>query len=70
MMNRIRVLPRNTIIIEDSIPGLRSALSSGAHVIAMTGSVTIDELNIAHRIVSHHDEITVKFIEDLLHEKL
>ena len=70
MMNRIDVQPNNTVIIEDSISGLRSALASGAHVIAKTGSVPREKLNIAHTIVDHHDEITIKFIEELLLEEI
>jgi HAD superfamily hydrolase (TIGR01509 family) len=66
MMSRIDVRPKNTVIIEDSIPGLRSALASGGHVIALKGSVPLEKLQIAHRIVTHLDEITLKFINDLL----
>ncbi len=68
MMNRIGVDPENTIIIEDSLQGLRSALSSGGHVIAKSGSIPRKELEIAHRIVDHLDEITLDFIDDLLLE--
>ena len=65
MMRRIDVNPENTIIIEDSILGLTSALGSGAHVIARNGSVPREKLEIAHKIVDHLDEITQEFIEDL-----
>ena len=70
MMNRIDVGPENTIIIEDSILGLRSALASGSHVIALKGSVPTEYLKIAHKIVDHLDEITMKFLEDLLLEPM
>ena len=66
MMKKIGVNPENTVIIEDSIIGLNSALASGAHVIALSGSVPQSKLLIAHRIVNHLDEITLKYIEDLL----
>ena len=66
MMARINVNPQNTVIIEDSILGLRSALASGAHVIAKSGSVPRDKLQIAHRIVDHLNHISIEFIEDLL----
>ena len=68
MMRRIGVKPENTVIIEDSITGIRSALASGGHVIARKGSVPNENLEIAHRLVSHLDEITIKFIEELLLE--
>ena len=70
MMDRIDVNPKNTVIIEDSILGVRSALASGAHVIARNGSVPRIKLEIAHRIVDHLNEITLDFIEDLLLEQI
>ena len=70
MMDRIGVDPENTVIIEDSLPGLRSALGSGAHVIAMAGSVPIEKLNIAHFIVDHLDAVTLQLLEDLLQEPI
>ena len=66
MMNYFNVFPENTIIIEDSIQGIKAALSSGAHVIAIKGSVPDKKLKIAHRIVSHLDEITKDYISELL----
>lgn len=70
MMDRINVNPQNTAIIEDSILGLRSALASGAHVIALSGSAPRQKLNIAHIIVDNLSEITVQVIEDLLLEPI
>jgi len=66
MMKKLGVKPINTVIIEDSIHGIRAALASGAKVIGKTGSVSVSELSIAHRIVTHLDEITHNMIEDLL----
>ena len=70
MMTRLNVKPENTVIIEDSLHGLRSALSAGCHVIAKRGSVTEEKLATAHRIVSNLKEITLEFIEELLQEKI
>ena len=70
MMKKLDVLPINSVIIEDSIHGLRSGLASGAHVIAMAGSVSNKDLSIAHHIVSHLDEITNDLLEELLQKKL
>ena len=70
MMKKLTVLPINSIIIEDSLHGLRSGLSSGAHVIAKTGSVPDKDLSIAHRIVTHLDEITNDMLEELLQQRL
>jgi len=66
MLTRINVEPENTVIIEDSILGLRSAVASGSHVVALKGSVLPENLVIAHKIVDHLDEITMMFLEDLL----
>ena len=66
MMSRIDVRPENTVIIEDSILGLRSAVASNSHVIALKGSAPTKNLAIAHKIIAHLDEITMKFLEDLL----
>lgn len=66
MMNQLNVLPQNSVIIEDSIHGIRSGLASGAHVIAKTGSIPERELSIADRIITHLDEVTNDMIEQLL----
>ncbi len=70
MMKKLNVLPTNSVIIEDSLHGLQAGLSSGAHVIAKTGSVPKKDLIIAHKIVSHLHEITDKLIGELLQEPL
>ena len=70
MMKCLNVEPKNTVIIEDSLNGIRAGLDSGAHVIAKTGSVDKKDLGIAHRIVSHLDYITNNMIEELLQEKI
>ena len=70
MMTRLNVKPENTVIIEDSFHGLRSALSAGCHVIAKRGSVPEKKLAIAHQIVTRLDEITLKMIEELLQEEI
>ena len=70
MMKKLNVLPLNSVIIEDSLHGLRAGLAAGAHVIAKTGSVPNKDLSIAHRIVTHLDEITNDMLEELLHERI
>ena len=69
MMSRLGVEPANTVIIEDSLYGVQSGLASGAFVIAKTGSVPDSQLTIAHRIISHLNEITHFMIEELLQDK-
>ena len=70
MIEKLNVLPENVIIIEDSLYGLRSALSSGAHVIAKRGSVPDNDLSIAHRIITNLDEITSEMLENMLQEQV
>ena len=69
MMSRLGVEPENTVVIEDSLHGVQSGLASGAFVIAKTGSVPDSQLTIAHRIISHLNEITHFMIEELLQDK-
>ena len=69
MMTQLGVEPENTVIIEDSLHGVQSGLASGAFVIAKTGSVPDSQLTIAHRIISHLNEITHFMIEELLQDK-
>ena len=66
MMEKLSVKPENVVVIEDSLHGIQAALASGAAVIAKTGSVPESNLSIAHRIITHLDEITHNMIEDLL----
>ncbi len=62
MMERLDVSAEECIVIEDSLHGIHSGLSSGAYVIALTGSVPVPDLAPAHRIVEHLDEITAELI--------
>ena len=70
MMDCLDIQPANSVIIEDSLFGIQSGLSSGGHVIAINDSVSKEELYIAHRIVNHLDEITIDMIEELLLENI
>jgi HAD superfamily hydrolase (TIGR01509 family) len=65
MMRRLVVTPTESVIIEDSISGLQSALASGAWTIAITGSVPIEDMPGAHRTIDSLTEISVPFLEQL-----
>ena len=69
MMEKLNSKPQNTIIIEDSLTGLQSAIGSNAHVIAKTGSVPTSKLADFNYIINHLDEITIDFLEDILKNK-
>ena len=53
----LAVKPKNTIVIEDSINGLRSARSAGTVTIALKGSATPIEISDADYMASNYGEI-------------
>jgi HAD superfamily hydrolase (TIGR01509 family) len=65
-MEMLNVLPQNTIVIEDSVHGLNSGLSSGAFVVGYRGSVPESELEIAHLIINNHTELSIEILLNLL----
>ena len=70
MMSRIGVHPFHTIIIEDSISGIKSGLAARAHVVAKRGSIPKKYLLDAHRVINNYKEITPTFLEELLQESI
>ncbi len=62
-MDRLKVLPQNSIVIEDSVHGINAGLSSGAFVVGFRGSVPEKELEIAHYIVSCYSELSVELLK-------
>jgi HAD superfamily hydrolase (TIGR01509 family) len=65
MMHLLKAKPSESVIIEDSISGLQSALDSGAWTIAITGSVPINDMPEAHGMIDSLTEISVPFLEEL-----
>ena len=70
MMRLIGVNSNDTIIIEDSNSGIRSALDSKAHVIAKCGSIPREQLLDAHRIIEDYNQITRSLLEELLQDPI
>tara|TARA_Y100000310_G_scaffold273550_1_gene289062 strand:- start:190 stop:864 length:675 start_codon:yes stop_codon:yes gene_type:complete len=68
MMDWLNVSPENTIIIEDSIQGVQSAVASNARVIALSGTVDRHELTKADIIVDNIGEISKKMINNMMKE--
>ena len=62
----LKVLPQNSIVIEDSVHGINAGLSSGAFVVGFRGSVPEKELEIAHYIVSCYLELSVELLKNKL----
>ena len=65
MMRRLAVMPRETVVVEDSIPGLISAWAAGAWTIALTGSVPEEDMPPAHAIVHSLADLSLQIILDL-----
>jgi len=65
-MEKLKVAPENTIVIEDSVHGINSGLASGAFVVGYRGSVPESELEIAHLIINNHTELSVNILLNIL----
>jgi HAD superfamily hydrolase (TIGR01509 family) len=46
------ILPRNCLVIEDSVPGIKAALAAGMRCLAVTNSHSADELAAADQVVA------------------
>ena len=64
-MRQFDMNAQNTMIIEDSVHGIQAGLSANARVVALTGSVDIEDMPPAHRIINSLNEIDVNFINSL-----
>jgi len=53
------------IVIEDSHWGLQAGKDAGMHTIAVTNSYDAEQLNIAEKIVSHLNELTINDLQQL-----
>ena len=65
MMATMRIDPEETVVIEDSIYGLRSAWQSGAWTIALTGSIPVEAMPRRHLTVSHLSQLDAGSISSL-----
>ena len=64
-MKQFNINPKNTMIVEDSVHGIQAGLSANARVVALTGSVDIEDMPPAHRIINSLNEIDANFINSL-----
>ena len=53
------------MIVEDSVHGIQAGLNAKGKVVALTGSVDIEDMPPAHRIINSLNEIDVGFINSL-----
>ena len=58
----LNVNPENTVVIEDSVHGINSGLSSGAFVVGYRGSVPESALEVAHLIINNHTELSIELL--------
>lgn len=66
MMEKLAVQSDDAIVIEDSVHGINAGIAAGAFVIAKTGSVPLSELQKAHKIIHHLNELTPNVLEECL----
>jgi HAD superfamily hydrolase (TIGR01509 family) len=64
-MKQFNISAKNTMIIEDSVHGIQAGLSANARVVALTGSVNIEDMPPAHKIINSLNEINANFINSL-----
>jgi len=60
-----QILPSQCIAVEDSQWGLEAAKAAGMHTIAVTNSYEPDQLNLAEKIVTQLNELTMKDLQTL-----
>ena len=53
----LNLKPKNTLIIEDSINGMKSAKAAKAHVVAITGSVLKKDMPSPQYIIDNFSEL-------------
>ena len=64
-MKQFNINAKNTMIIEDSVHGIQAGLSANAKVVALTGSVKIEDMPPAHKIINSLNKIDSNFINSL-----
>lgn len=65
IMKQMGVNSDECVIVEDSIHGLNAGLASGAKVVALTGSISPEDMPVPHKIIHHLSEITCGAISKL-----
>lgn len=65
IMRRLEVAPNETVVVEDSIHGLKAARDSGAWTIALTGSVPQEDMPPVHAIIDSLEELSPGYIDNL-----
>ena len=64
-MKQFDINANNTMVVEDSVHGIQAGLGAKAKVVALTGSVDVEDMPPAHEIINNLDEIDSNFINSL-----
>lgn len=62
---RSPIAANDCIVIEDSLWGLQAGKAAGMHTIAVTNSYEAEKLNMAEKIVTHLNELTIDDLQQL-----
>lgn len=62
----LTISPHQCVVFEDSYAGIRAAKSAGMYVIAITTTLTRDELHSANRVIDTFEDISASDIEKIL----
>ena len=60
------VKPQNCLVIEDAPHGVAAAKGAGMCCLAISSSVSVEELALADRVVSGFEEVNVQLLRDLM----
>ena len=64
-MKKFNLPPHETLIVEDSVHGIQAGLNAKAKVIALMGSVDVEDMPSADKIIKNLDEIDSKLIHSI-----
>ena len=66
MIEKLAVQSDDAIVIEDSVHGINAGIAADTFVIAKIGSVPLSELQKAHKLIQHLNELTPNVLEECL----
>ena len=64
-MKQFNINAKNTMVVEDSVHGIQAGISANTKVVALTGSVDVEDMPTAHKIINSLNEIDFNFINSL-----
>ena len=63
------ILPAECMVIEDSVPGIRSARAAGMRVVGVAHTVPLEELNDAHHAIPSLRDVRVSLLEGFMEKE-